>query len=54
MSTVPIVEMNLKMEMNNETLINGEEGDMFIVSGCHFVNRVGFFITEKPWDRKHI
>jgi hypothetical protein len=32
-----------------------DEGDlMWIVSGCHFVNRMGYFITEKEHDGTHI
>lgn len=26
------------------------EGDLVMLSGWHVVNRVGFFITERPWD----
>jgi len=29
------------------TLIE-EDGNMFIIEGCHFVNRMGYFLTEKP------
>ena len=31
------------------TWIEGD-GGTFIVSGPHFVNRLGYFITEQPWD----
>jgi len=27
------------------TLLSGDDGD-YVVSGCHFVNRLGYFITE--------
>lgn len=29
-----------------------EDGEMFIVTGFHFVNRLGYFVTEKPWDQE--
>ena len=29
-----------------------EDGVMFIISGFHFVNRVGYFVTEKPWTKQ--
>lgn len=31
------------------TLVDSD-GDMSVTSGCHFVNRVGYFITTKPWE----
>lgn len=32
------------------TWIDGEQGDgSYIISGAHFVNRIGYFVTEKPW-----
>jgi hypothetical protein len=32
------------------TLVEGDDGDsMFIVSGWHYVNRLGYFITTHPW-----
>lgn len=31
------------------TLVDGDDDDMYVVSGCHFVNRLGYFITERPW-----
>ncbi len=30
------------------TLIDGEDGDMYVVSGYHFVNRVGYLISKAP------
>lgn len=30
------------------TLIDGDEGGQFIVSGLHYVNRVGYFVTANP------
>ena len=32
------------------TLLDSDDSDvLFVVNGCHFVNRVGYFRTEKPW-----
>jgi hypothetical protein len=32
-----------------------DEGDlMWIVSGCHYINRIGYFITEVEHDETHI
>lgn len=30
------------------TLIDGEDGDMYVVSGFHFVNRVGYLLSTVP------
>ena len=30
------------------TLVEGDDGDLYIVSGYHFVNRLGYFILEEP------
>lgn len=26
-----------------------EDGESYIISGWHFVNRMGYFITKNPW-----
>ncbi len=31
------------------TLIDGEDGDLYVVSGYHFVNRVGYLISKVPF-----
>ena len=31
------------------TLVQAED-ELVILSGWHFVNRLGYFITERPWD----
>ena len=28
------------------TLVDGDDGDMYVISGLHFVNRVGYFISQ--------
>ena len=30
------------------TLIDGDDGDMYVVSSLHFVNRVGYLISRDP------
>jgi hypothetical protein len=30
------------------TLVDGEDGDMYVVSGLHFVNRVGYLLSTIP------
>lgn len=30
------------------TLIDGEDGDMYVTSGLHFVNRVGYLLSREP------
>lgn len=30
------------------TLVDGDDGDMYILSGYHLVNRVGYFLSVNP------
>jgi hypothetical protein len=30
------------------TLIDGEDGDMYVINGLHFVNRVGYLLSTIP------
>ena len=32
------------------TIVEGEDESLWLLSGCHFVNRLGYFITERPWS----
>jgi hypothetical protein len=32
------------------TLVDGEDGNLYIVDGYHLVNRVNYFITELPLE----
>lgn len=32
------------------TIVDGEDESLWLLSGCHFVNRLGYFITERPWS----
>lgn len=28
------------------------DGELYVGAGYHFVNRIGYFITKKPWTEK--
>jgi hypothetical protein len=30
------------------TLVDGDDGDLYVVSGYHFVNRIGYLISTVP------
>ena len=32
------------------TLVDGEDGNLYIVDGYHLVNRVNYFITKEPLE----
>jgi hypothetical protein len=32
------------------TLVDGDDGNLYIVDGYHLVNRVNYFVTEKPLE----
>lgn len=32
------------------TIIEGDNGEMYICAGYHIVNRIGYFITETEWE----
>ena len=34
------------------TIIDDNEGHMFFSTGCHLVNRVGYFITEEEYEEE--
>lgn len=35
------------------TLVDADNGKLYICSGYHLVNRMGYFITKKPLDEKN-
>lgn len=35
------------------TLIEDDEGTPYVISGRHLVNRLGFFITLRPYSRQN-
>lgn len=33
------------------TLVSSDDDDgLYLLTGCHFVNRLGYLITERPWQ----
>ena len=36
------------------TVIDGEGSKLYAVAGWHYVNRLGYIITELPWERDDI
>ena len=32
------------------TLVEGDENELIIIGGYHLVNRIGYFITDQPWQ----
>jgi len=36
------------------TLINGDDDSFVIIPGSHYVNRIGYFVTEKPWEHENL
>lgn len=34
------------------TLVDGDNGHIYVTEGFHFVNRIGYFITEVAADPK--
>lgn len=35
------------------TLIAGDDDALYILSGCHLADRLGYFVTEHPWCGDH-
>ena len=34
------------------TLMDDDDGNLVITTGFHVVNRVGYYVTEIPWNRE--
>jgi hypothetical protein len=32
------------------TLVDGDDGNLYIVDGYHFVNRINYFVTKVPYE----
>lgn len=32
------------------TIIEGDDGDLYVTSGFHYVNRIGYLVLEEPLD----
>lgn len=52
------LEFVLKTQMHSPqqiwTIIDGENNDMWIIPGYHYVNRLGFIITKEPINRNEL
>jgi hypothetical protein len=35
------------------TLVDGDDGNLYIVSGYHLVNRINYFITQNPCELEY-
>jgi hypothetical protein len=36
------------------TLLDGADGNLYIVSGYHTVNRLNYFVTEVPYEEEYL
>jgi len=41
---------NYKDNRHYWTLVDGEGIELYLFSGVHWANRLGYFITEVPWE----
>lgn len=46
--------LKLKDTKNIWTLIESDYNDQWIIPGIHIVNRMGYFVTENPWENENI
>jgi len=47
----------IAMYMNNRqiwTLVNGDDGNDYVIPGYHYVNRIGYFLTENEWENEDV
>jgi hypothetical protein len=35
------------------TIVDGDDEDLIIMAGFHFVNRFGYLITNEPWEDEY-
>lgn len=35
------------------TIIEGDDDDMYYVTGFHYLNRIGFLVTEEAYDKEY-
>ena len=33
------------------TIIDGDDGEQYVIAGWHYVNRFGYFVTELEWEK---
>lgn len=36
------------------TLVEDDNGDLVVINGLHFVNRIDVYVTEKPYNKNEI
>jgi hypothetical protein len=57
-TTVPASDGDIVRPLDNDldlastklwTIVEGDDGSLVILSGRHFVNRIGYVITEEDW-----
>ena len=49
-----ILQTNTHSPQNIWTLIEGENNDMWLSPGYHYIDRFGFIITKEPVDRNEL
>ena len=50
-------ELKYVKQQNNKNIwteISRENEEFWIIPGYHFIDRIGFYITEKPWENENI
>ena len=45
----------VKKQPNNYiwTIVDTDGDDLLVIAGFHFVNRLGYLITDEPWEDEH-
>ena len=45
----------VKQVPNNRvwTIVDGDGDDLIIIAGYHFVNRLGYLVTDKAWEDEY-
>lgn len=43
---------DLKRSQRVWTIIDGDDGELYLVTGYHLVNRLGYIITEVEWTNE--
>jgi len=42
-----------KLNKNIWTIVDNEDGELIIIAGFHFVNRLGYLITPEAWEDEY-
>ena len=45
----------IKTQSNNRiwTIVDGDDDDLLIIAGFHFVNRLGYLVTDTEWSNEN-